>query len=212
MNKGICYIVCASEDIGDFHIDKKSEDYIISADGGFNYLHGMGVKADMALGDFDSLGRVPDHENVIIHKVEKDYSDSALAVDEGFIRNYSRFVIYGGFGGRRFDHTVANIQLLNRIAVRGGRGYLIGSNVLMTVIRNTEIIFDGCESGIFSVFSLGESASNVTISGAKYPLERYTMLNTNPIGVSNEFTGGRCTVSVGNGSLLIMWKGGHFIW
>jgi len=207
MNKGICYIICASKDIGEMHFDKQPDDYIISADAGFEYMKKFNLEPDMVLGDFDSLGWIPKHDNLVLHKVEKDDTDSVLAVCEGLERGYDRFVIYGGLGGERFDHSIANIQLINMIAERGGRGYLVYNDTHMTVIKDTSITFDKNEKGIFSVFCIGDEASGVTISGAKYNVEDYTLTNTNPTGASNEFLGKQCVVSVEKGNLLIVWHG-----
>ena len=64
---------------------------------------------DLAVGDFDSLGHVPKIEKTICHPVDKDDTDTALALAEGMKRGYRNFIIYGGLGGR-LDHTVANLQ------------------------------------------------------------------------------------------------------
>lgn len=207
MNKKICYIICASDDIGDIKINKNQGDYIISVDAGYNYLEKASIKADMVLGDFDSLGKIPEHDNLVIHKAEKDDTDSVLAAEEGIKLGYKKFIIYGGVGGARFDHTVANIQLLNRLADKGGQGYLIGQNTIMTVIKDDSIIFDKNEQGIFSVFSMSDKSTGVNIRGAKYNLNNAVLTNANPTGVSNEFIGKECSVSVEKGLLLIIWNG-----
>ena len=40
-------------------------DYVIAADRGFDSLVAYGVRPDLAVGDFDSLGHRPNHPNVI---------------------------------------------------------------------------------------------------------------------------------------------------
>ena len=40
-------------------------DYIIAADGGLRYLEAAGVRPDMVVGDFDTLGFEPAHDNVV---------------------------------------------------------------------------------------------------------------------------------------------------
>lgn len=57
MKKGICYIVGAGEDCG--------IDFIPTADAGLCYLEQAGMKADLVIGDFDTLNAVPQHSNVI---------------------------------------------------------------------------------------------------------------------------------------------------
>ena len=75
------------------------------------------------VGDFDSLGQVPEGENIVRHPVMKDDTDMMLAVKLGLERGYTRFHIYGGMGGRT-DHTIANIQTLAYIAGRGASAFL----------------------------------------------------------------------------------------
>ena len=111
--KNICYIIGASVTDG-MYIDKKDGDFIIAADAGLASLEKLGLVADLAVGDFDSLGCIPDFENKICHPAEKDDIDTALALCEGMKRGYRTFVIYGGLGGR-LDHTMANIHLTTLI-------------------------------------------------------------------------------------------------
>ena len=53
---------------GDFSantFDKTEYDLIIAADSGCLYLDGIGVEADIYIGDFDSLGKIPEKKDVI---------------------------------------------------------------------------------------------------------------------------------------------------
>ena len=62
-----CWIVGAGP-CGGLHAEgfaPKKEDYIIAADGGLRYLEDAGVSPDMVVGDFDTLGYEPEHENVV---------------------------------------------------------------------------------------------------------------------------------------------------
>ena len=57
------------------------EDYILAADGGLRHLQKLHVAPHGILGDFDSLGFVP--EGACVFPVEKDDTDSMLAVRKG---------------------------------------------------------------------------------------------------------------------------------
>ena len=50
-------------------------DYIIAADGGWQYCKQEGIMPDLLLGDFDSLAVVPDFAHIHRVPVEKDDSD-----------------------------------------------------------------------------------------------------------------------------------------
>ena len=49
-----------------------------------------------------------------------------------------------------------------------------------------------------------EKAEGVSIKGAKYPLSDYTMTNSFPIGISNEFIGENVDITVKSGSILLI--------
>ena len=164
----------------------------------------FGVQPDIAVGDFDSLGFVPDCAEVIKHPVMKNDTDTMLAVKTGFERGYNEFVIYGGVGGRP-DHTFANYQTLCYISRRGGRGYLCFNGYTACCITNSKIEFSERE-GTVSVFAMSGTAEGVTLEGVLYPLENAVLEYSFPLGVSNEFTGTTAKMSVKNGTMLIIWR------
>ncbi len=180
----------------------KAGDHIIAADGGFAHLEALGLRAHEVLGDFDSLGFVP--EGATVFPVEKDDTDAMLAVRRGLEQGYRRFVLYGGLDGSRVDHTVANFQTLQFLADRGCRGYLVGKDQIATVIRDGALHFPAGAKGTVSVFCLGADARGVDLTGMKYPLENGTLCAGFPLGVSNAFSGGPAAVKVTRGSLLVI--------
>ena len=196
----VCHIVGAGE-MGGARIDYKEGDYLIAADGGYREVIAQGLKPDLAVGDFDSLGTVPENEEVVQHPVMKDDTDMMLAVKLGFEKGYKKFFIYGALGGR-LDHTLANIQTVMYIANRGGQGWIIG-DCCITAIHNGEARFRADAEGVISVFCLSGEAKGVSIEGLLYPLHDHTMLSDIALGVSNEFTGSPSCVSVKEGTLVI---------
>lgn len=196
-----CIIFCA----GEFHglaEPIEAEDYLIAADGGLTHLENLNRIPDCILGDFDSLGYVP--PDGVVFPVEKDDTDSMLAVRQGLKMGFRRFILYGAMEGARLDHTVANFQTLQFIADRGGVGYLVGRDTIATVIKNTTLNFPACDEGILSVFCMGADAEGVTIRGAQYTLENGTLTAGMPLGVSNHFVGKKVDISVKSGSLLVL--------
>lgn len=209
---GICYVIASMKT--EYQIDKKAEDFVIAADGG--YAQSCGCRPDAVIGDFDSLGFVPDTENVQVFPREKDDTDMMLAVRLGLEKGYQEFVLLGGIGGR-FDHTVANVQTLAYLHGRGARGvlmseerdiYFIGASAPGGVKGRKKVsgqlTFSSDMKGILSVFSYGERAENVFICGAEYELDNAVLTDAFPLGVSNSFIGKEVTISVGEGRLLIV--------
>ncbi len=197
----ICYIIGAG-DLPLLYI-KKENSFIIAADGGLSKLGD--ITPDVTVGDFDSLGFVPENDNTVVLPVEKDVTDMKYAVDTGIIKGCNTFVLYGGTGGRP-DHTFANYTLLCELTLRGKTGYLIGDGFVVTAIKDGGYALPLKQSGTVSVFAAGDKAEGVSIKGLKYPLNSNTLTFSNPLGVSNSFIGEQAEVSVKNGTLLIMWE------
>ena len=197
-----CVIVCAGGFDG-FLETTGQKDYILAADGGYAYLQTMGIEADEILGDFDSLGYVP--ENSQLFPKEKDDTDAMLAVRRGLELGYRRFLLYGCLDGPRLDHTVANFQTLQFLADRGATGYLIGRDYIVTVVKNGQLQFSPSAEGVLSVFCMGEDARGVTLTGLQYTLAEETLTAGFPLGVSNRFIGKPACVAVKDGSLLVMY-------
>ena len=180
-------------------------DMVIAADGGLGHVKKLGIEPQVILGDFDSLGRTPEGDNVLRYPVEKDDTDSMLALREGLRRGYRRFVLYGALDGPRLDHTVANFQALAFLAEHGAFGILAGVHTMAAVIKNGGLRFPKEAQGIVSVFCLGPDAEGVTIRNLQYPLERGRLTAAFPLGVSNHFVGEPGEISVARGSLLVLW-------
>ena len=201
----ICYIIGAG-DVTATNIVADDKDYIICADGGYKYKTMLGRECDMVVGDFDSLGSVPDTENKIVAPAEKDETDMMLAVDCGYGKGYRKFVIFGALGGQRNDHSVANIQLLHYITSKGATGTIYHGNEVFTAFSDDTLTLGAENKGYVSVFSLSDESRGVTIKNLKYTLDNARLFSYKPIGVSNEFLGKECSISVEEGTLLVVYK------
>ena len=180
------------------------EDYIIAADGGLEHTKGLGLHPDETIGDFDSLGYVP--EGGVVYPVEKDDTDSMLAVKRGLALGYRRFVLYGAMDGKRLDHTLANFQTLGYLAQHDAVGFLVGKDYLACAVKDGGLRFPAGAEGDFSLFCLGTDALGVTIRGLYYEAENAVLTSFFPLGVSNHFTGREAAVTVQDGTLLALWE------
>lgn len=203
----VCYIFGAGEGLPD-KFERDENDLVIAADAGIKKLREYGAAPDIAVGDFDSLGFVPECGEIIRHPVRKDDTDTMLAVKTGIKRGYSEFVIFGGTGGRP-DHTFANIQTLNYICTKGGIGFLCYDGFTACVIKNRSVAFLPEARGDFSLFALSEHLSGVTIKNMLYNLDNSDISYEFPLGVSNSFTGKSAQITVSNGTALLIWRGKH---
>ena len=185
-------------------IDVKSveESFVICADSGYLYAKELGLKPDLVIGDYDSLGFTPDEESIFTFPVEKDDTDLMLAIKEALKRGYDNIDIYGGLGGR-FDHTLGNIQALGYLAEHNAKGRILSDNEQIEVLNPDEYVFKKKEGWSLSLFAYSEKVENLCISGVKYPAKT-TLTNTFPLGVSNMITDSTATISFTDGRLLMV--------
>lgn len=200
---GKCLIFCAAG-FSRLLAPREAEDLVIAADGGLTHVRQAGLTPDVILGDFDSLGYVPDGANVF--PAEKDDTDAMLAVRRGLSMGCRTFYLYGSLDGPRLDHTLANCQTLEFLAEQGARGVLVGLDTLVTVVKDGTLHFPGGKGGTISLFSLTSQCRGVCLEGLYYPLEQATLHCGFPLGVSNRFTGAPVTIAVEEGSLLVVWQ------
>ncbi len=198
-----CIIVGAGE-FAEKSLSIEEGDFLIAADAGLTHLEQLHIHPHMVIGDFDSLNRIPHHENVLTLPIVKDDTDMGVALEEGFQRGYRMFHIYGGCGGR-IDHTLANIQLMVQYAKKGAKALLIGNHQVIQLLAGPgEVCFPASAKGIVSVFAHSDACIGVCEEGLFYSLEDYTMTNDTPLGVSNEFTGKEAKISLEKGILMIV--------
>ncbi len=198
-----CYIFGALP-VNEFDFNIEDTDLVIAADAGINNTNKLNITPDIIIGDFDSLGYKPNHNNVIMHPIEKDDTDTMLAIKEALKRGYKSFRIVGCIGGR-LDHTFANIQTAAFITENGGNAVFYGNEECFTVIKNDKFVFDSSFSGNISVFAL-DNCKKVNIKGLYYELNNGQLSPAFPLGVSNKFINQVGYVSVEDGTLLIIWQ------
>ena len=193
-------------------------DFVIACDAGFMYAQQLGILPDLIVGDFDSaaeadpavlrgIREIAEHDPARIIKldVRKDDTDTIKAVKIGLSKGYQKFYLYGALGGRRFDHSFANIQTLTFIKHNGGRGYIFDQDRMIMIAENETIKFNRGNTGYLSVFSLTEKSRGVTLKGLMYNLENGELTSDFPLGVSNEFIiDEEAEVTVTDGTLLII--------
>ena len=122
-------------------------------------------------------------------------------------RGYGRLLFFGCLGGRRLDHTLANIQTIAWCASQGAEAFLVGEGCCLAALPGgRSLTFDARYAGDFSVFCLGEDARGVTERGLSYELEGASLSAHFPLGVSNSFTGVSAAVSVERGTLIVYWQ------
>ena len=190
---------------------KNKDIYVVVADGGLKFLLKNGMLPDFFVGDLDSVeleGALKDMLNDIPKKivpVEKDDTDMALAVAKAYEKGYRNILLYGGCGGARISHTLANIQMMSFYAKKGCSLQMLGDGVRLEILHNASKTLSAAMRGSISVICLSDIAEGVTIQGLKY---EYTgaLTSDRTLGVSNSFVGKDAIVSVENGTLLLVYE------
>lgn len=202
-----CFIFAAGSFYGLRERPGDPGDFVIAADAGYQTCRRACILPDLLIGDFDSMEAPADFARVRRLPVEKDDTDTLAAIRVGLEQGCTDFLIYGGTGGKRLDHTLANLQSLLFLRRRGARGFLFDDDFLWTVIENEEIQVAGTvEEGLLSVFCLGDRAEGVRETGVQYPLEDAVLTPEFPIGVSNHILERLARVGVRKGALAVGWE------
>lgn len=204
MKKGICVIIAGGDVQEKISITENSS--VICADGGYRHALAQNIKPDVLIGDFDSYtGELPKDIEIIRYPAEKDVSDTWACVKYARLHECRYFHIYGAFGGDRIDHSIANLQLIRRMAEENLDFTMFYKNQkIMNLNAGYELWLRPEPNSYFSVFALSDTCKGVTIKGAKYPLENAELKNNFPLGLSNESTGEDLEISVEEGNLLVV--------
>lgn len=190
---------------------KNKDIYVVVADGGLKFLLKNGMLPDFFVGDLDSVELEGDLKDILkdipkeIVPVEKDDTDMALAVAKAYKKGYRNILLYGGCGGARISHTLANIQMMSFYAKKGCSLQMLGDGVRLEILHNASKTLSAAMKGSISVICLSDIAEGVTIQGLKY---EYTgaLTSDRTLGVSNSFVGKDAMVSVENGTLLLVYE------
>lgn len=190
---------------------KNKDIYVVVADGGLKFLLKNGMLPDFFVGDLDSVELEGDLKDILndipkkIVPVEKDDTDMALAVAKAYEKGYRNILLYGGCGGARISHTLANIQMMSFYAEKGCSLQMLGDGIRLEILHNASKTLSAAMKGSISVICLSDIAEGVTIQGLKY---EYTgaLTSDRTLGVSNSFVGKDAMVSVENGTLLLVYE------
>ena len=182
---------------------KKEKFFVIACDGGFLNAQKLGIKPDLLIGDFDSVGDL-EVENKIQFPVEKDKSDAELAVDWGINNGFSEFEIWGALGGD-VDHTLFNISLLLKIEKAGKRGRIFHPPLTIFLLEKAGKIIGNVGDKV-SLYPFTDVVKNVKVRGFKYPLHEEDIVKGSTRTLSNELIKREGWVEFKEGIILVIRK------
>jgi thiamine pyrophosphokinase len=187
-------------------------DLVVAADGGAVKAVALGLRPDVVVGDGDSLmpmaiaGLRADGVEVIVHPVDKDESDTELAMRLALERGASSVVLVGAFGGRRLEHSVANLLLLTLPELEGVDAVLVDGPSTVRVITpgGGQVAIAGEIGDFVSLLALSERVEGVMTHGLRFPLSDETLIQGPTRGLSNELAAVEATVSTRAGRLAVI--------
>jgi thiamine pyrophosphokinase len=182
---------------------------VIAADSGARTALDLGDVPAFVVGDFDSLDEETQEElarlgcQFVRVQAEKDETDTELAIEVALQQGASRITILGALGGTRFEHTIANIQLLAgyptlpiELADGNSRGWLVrGPHT---------VLIEGQEGDLLSLLPLTAEVTEVRTEQLLYPLRAETLNFGKPRGISNVLLEKQARVSFNEGLLLFV--------
>lgn len=186
----------------------QSADIVVAADSGASTALQYGHTPAVIVGDFDSLTLSSKEleqmgSQLIRAEVEKNETDTELAIQTALARGADSITLLGATGGARFDHTVANIFLLagyKNILIRIIDGPMV--SWLLQGPGNTTIV--GRKDDLLSLFPLTGVATGIRTTNLYYPLRGEPLYFGKPRGVSNVLTAAQATISLEEGMLLVV--------
>ena len=196
-------------------------DLLIAADGGALPLLRAGRPPQTVVGDLDSIDTAAEAELVAFgvewHRSPraKDETDLELAFLLAVERGATTIDVLGALGGR-WDHTLANVAMLDMAVLRDRRVRLIDGNQTLFVVRD-QAALEGTRGDTISLLPLTPQVHGVTTTGLLYPLNDATLHFERARGVSNVLLEPPGMVTLREGLLLVVqhddggalqWRGG----
>lgn len=180
------------------------DDIVICADSGYKNALSMNVKVNVLVGDFDSIGRIPDDIDEIIKvPVEKDQTDTQLAVNIALERGAEEIVIVCSTSGR-VDHALSAMAILEKLWDKRIPATVVNGQNRVRFIRDSGTIIIRSAYKYFSVVTLDKIAKKVSIEGGKYPLLKKDISRGEQFAISNEIVKNAALITVKKGSVYII--------
>lgn len=187
--------------------DDSDFDYVMAVDGGYDHLLKIGKRADIILGDFDSVREQPFGIRACKFPTEKDDSDLQLTMTRLLAYDYSRVFVFGALGGR-LDHLLANLRVCAQAARRGLEVIIIGVSETVYVLGDNQVWEQ--EQGeldagtTVSVMQLEGPVEGLFIRGLKWEGDDLNITDQPSLCLSNVSTDEPILIGLESGSVAII--------
>ncbi len=202
------------------YMESRKISHVIAVDGGAAAAERLSLQPDYIVGDFDTL--VPEKlekyksaYGITIQQFqpEKDDTDTQIAVelaiklakDKKTCEDFQEDIILFGALGKRFDHAIANVLLLEKFADAGLCACIVDEYNRISVHKKSFVFERFHQYGTYISFvALTPVVRGITLTGFKYPLTQHTLKQEDSLCISNELVKETGTVSFSDGILLMV--------
>lgn len=193
-------------------------DYCIAADSGLVMADKLGLTVDLLLGDYDSVDKkifekYNGNTKTITYPCEKDYTDTHLALKKAIEKikklqdtlkdSTEDEIAIIGATGTRYDHAFTNIFVLDESLEAGIRCAIYDKNNKIYLADKSFEIRKDKQFGDYLSFAPMTPEAGLSLSGVKYPLDKYTLRQGESICQSNEITEIIAKVEIFTGKLVV---------
>jgi thiamine pyrophosphokinase len=198
-----------------------SDAIVIAADGGLDHARAAGLTPAGLIGDLDSVSEeglawAKQHATIQRHPIDKNATDTELAVVFAAGMNPSRVIMVAG-GGDRLDHTLAAIGALGAPVLTSvpliecwwGGQYLqvVHGPARVTIRPGTTLATSsttptGSETRI-SLLAMHGRCTGISLSGTRWSLERAELGPLVGHGLSNVATEADIELAISTGILTV---------
>ncbi|MGA8942046.1 MAG: thiamine diphosphokinase [Thermoactinomyces sp.] len=206
-------VVIAGGDLTQTELDfiQPETDFIISADAGAVQLEKAGLLPNLAVGDFDTTGIAYMEElqkkgvQVLSLPQEKAFTDMHFALNCAVRQKPGEILILGALGGARFDHTLANVGLLEWLDEQGIKAAIVNrTNRLQLITGPGKTVFSAIHFKYVSLIPVSKTVSGIYTDGLKYKLSHESLIRGETRGISNELLKVPAVVSIERGICLVV--------
>lgn len=186
----------------------RPDDFIIACDAGYRNCAPLHCRPDIIVGDFDTAP-CPEQigDDIVVLPHVKNDTDTEYAAKLATEKGFDEVLLLGVLGGKRMEHTLANLCTGLGLEQRGIRATLQDERSRITYVMPGETRrYPKEDYFFFSAFPLEGRAEGVCESGSYYELSDAVLTAAYPLGVSNEYAeGSDCiTISTRRGALVVV--------
>ena len=187
-----------------------SFDLVVAADSGLDSAIGLGLSPDVVVGDLDSVSRavldraVADGVRVVAAPVDKDHTDTELALRHAVDAGVDAIVVLSP-GGGRLDHAHGVITSLANPDLAHVAIEAVIDTAHVTVLHGP----GRCEvprrgSHLLALHAMNGTTTGISTVGLRWNLSGESLHPWTSRGVSNEMLGDSAVINVDLGALLVI--------